>query len=155
MPLAVPPARTSSEHKMINGMAGTSIAAPISAEFRRPWPRNSIQATMGTVMLSHREHRLPRVQAARLAIRGEPGDGQEDGLPSGHPDHHGGEHFQEMQPERRYPHSAPDGGQDRLMRAGVAPLIEAGMLALDGVWVRTMTPTPLTSDRGHEPPKNR
>jgi len=36
---------------MMNGIAGTSIAAVISAEFRHPWPRTSIQAAMGTAML--------------------------------------------------------------------------------------------------------
>jgi hypothetical protein len=36
---------------MMNGIAGTSIAPAISAEFRHPCHRISIQATMGTAML--------------------------------------------------------------------------------------------------------
>jgi hypothetical protein len=38
--------------RMTTGISGTSIPAAISAEFRHPWPRYSIQPTTGTVMLS-------------------------------------------------------------------------------------------------------
>jgi hypothetical protein len=42
---------TSSPARITNGIAGTIIAAAISAEFRHPWPRKSIHAAIGTAML--------------------------------------------------------------------------------------------------------
>src|SRR5215472_11943994 len=42
---------TWSPARMTNGIAGTIIAAVISAEFRRPWPRKSIHAAIGKAML--------------------------------------------------------------------------------------------------------
>ena len=94
---------------MTNGIAGTIIAAAISAEFRHPWPRKSIHAAIGTAMLiaiADRDgtgcRRSPcEYDDSPVMARKTPHTG-------GHPNPHSGEHLHQMQPEPRYPHLAPN-----------------------------------------------